>query len=86
MKKLILVLGLFSGLQAAASYIYFQNPTYCRTDWTCDIVSTDWSNALEVCEKEAFARTPATVYQNQNGKMTFKGYGCYDPLYVGGGN
>lgn len=86
MKKLFVILGLFSGLQAAASHIYFQNPTYCQADWSCDVVSANWRDALDICDEEAFARTPATVYQSQNGKMTFKGYGCYDPIYSGGGN
>lgn len=85
MKKIIFAISTLSALQASASHIYFQNPTYCRATWTCEVVSTSWRGALEICDNEAFARTPATVYQDVNGEMTFKGYGCYDPVYSGGG-
>jgi hypothetical protein len=85
MKKLIFAIGLFSVLQAGASHIYFQNPTYCRASWTCDVVSTTWKSALDACKNEVYATTPATVYQDVNGKMELKGYGCYDPIYSGGG-
>ena len=85
MKKLILVFGALLALQANASHIYFQNPTYCRASWTCDVVSASWRGALEICENEPWARTPATVYQDIGGEMTLKGYGCYDPIYSGGG-
>jgi hypothetical protein len=87
MKKMAFVFALIGlSVAQANTHIYFQNPTYCRAHWTCDIVSTDWRTATSVCAKEPWANQVATVYQQENDVMSLKGYGCFDPLYTGGPN
>ncbi len=79
MKNLILTLAL-SLVSAQAFASYTSNPTFCRADWKCEIVSTSFHEASAYCAKVPFTLGTAAVYEYAAGSHIshFKGYGCLD--------
>ena len=80
---LAMALG-FSSASLAQNYYYPSNPYYCRADWDCAVVSTNFKEAARFCGRDPFARGTAMVYQYQGSKYNFKGYGCVDERFLGG--